>query len=129
MAIANYAAVLDIPDAPDYVIAILQDTTENPYVNTYIVSIPQYYYVFSGYTWDGTYFVSPYGEIVGVSPSGICAVCEKKTGLVVNTIVANPTDPWPEPTQELIEIPFNVAITNGFTWNGTNFVGPDGLIA
>ena len=128
MTITYYAAVLGVVDAPDYVIAVLQTGNENPYASTYPVNIPQYYYVSPGYTWDGLYFVSPYGQIVNVSPSGICAVCLKSNGLVVDTIVASPTDPWPDPTQQLIEIRFGTAVTNGFTWNGTNFVGPDGVV-
>jgi hypothetical protein len=128
MTVTYYAAVLDIQDAPDYVIGVLQTGSQNPYPSTYNVDIPQYYYVSPGYTWDGLYFVSPYGEIVNVSPSGVCAVCLKSNGLVVNTIVASPTDPWPDPTQQLVEIRFGTAVTNGFTWNGKNFVGPDGVI-
>lgn len=125
MAITNYAAVLDVVDAPDYVIGVLPIGTENPYTSTYNVDIPQYYYVASGFTWDGEYFISPYGEIVGVSPSGSCAVCEKDTGLVVNIIVASPSDIWPDPLTELIEVPFNVFVALGFIWNGTSFVDPN----
>jgi hypothetical protein len=52
-----------------------------------------------------------------------CAVCQLTDGLIVNIIVAEPTDLAPDGTQ-LIETPDadgnNAEI--GGTWNGTNFL-------
>lgn len=53
----------------------------------------------------------------------VCAECQLSDGLVINVIVAEPTDPAPDSTQ-LIETPDadgNNAEING-TWNGTNFL-------
>ena len=131
--ITSYAAVLDIPDAPDYVIGVLSPDQENPYPDTYRVDIPEYYAVYPGYTWDYNtetatgVFVSPYGEVVGVTATNTCAVCLKSTGEVVNVVVASSGDPWPDPDTQLVTITFNTFVNVGFYWNGTNFIGPDGV--
>jgi len=52
-----------------------------------------------------------------------CAVCQLNDGLIINVIVAEPTDLPPSGTQ-LIETP-DVDGNNaeiGGTWNGTNFL-------
>ena len=131
--IINYAAVLDIVDAPDYIIGVLPADQENPYANTYRVDIPEYYIVYAGYTWDYNtetetgIFVSPYGDIVGVTPTNTCAVCLKSTGEVINVVVASSSDPWPDPDTQQVTITFNTYVNVGFYWNGTNFIGPDGI--
>ena len=131
--IYNYAAVLDIPDAPDYIIGVIPVGEENPYIDTYTVDIPQYYIVYAGYTWDYDaetetgVFTSPYGEIVGVTATNTCAVCLKSTGEVINVVIANAGDPWPDPDTQLVTITFNTYVNVGFYWDGTNFIGPDGV--
>jgi len=52
-----------------------------------------------------------------------CAVIQD--GLVVNTIVAEPTDTPPEGCT-LVLIPDNVFVTIGFTHDGTNFIDFNG---
>jgi hypothetical protein len=53
-----------------------------------------------------------------------CAVCQLSDGLVVNIIVAEPTDPYPQQGCQLIVTPDqdgnNANI--GWIWNGTDFV-------
>jgi hypothetical protein len=52
-----------------------------------------------------------------------CAVCQLTDGLIINVIVAEPTDLAPEGCQ-LVETP-DVDGNNaqiGGTWNGTNFL-------
>ena len=54
-----------------------------------------------------------------------CAVCQLSDGLIVNLIVAEPTDPAPVGFQ-LIATPDNLgnnAYING-TWDGTQFLPP-----
>jgi hypothetical protein len=56
-----------------------------------------------------------------------CAVCQLSDGLVVNVIVAEPTDPCPEQGCQLIVTPDqdgnNAQI--GWYWNGTDFIDPN----
>jgi hypothetical protein len=53
-----------------------------------------------------------------------CAVCQLSDGLVVNIIVADPTDPAYDGTQ-LILIPDGVMCDIGWTWDGTTFINPN----
>jgi hypothetical protein len=53
----------------------------------------------------------------------VCAVVQLNDGLVINKIVAEPTDPPPEGC-ELILIPEDSMCDIGWTWNGTEFVPP-----
>jgi hypothetical protein len=53
-----------------------------------------------------------------------CACVDKATGLVINTIVAELTDPAPDHTY-FIEIPEGVIASIGWTWNGTQFIDPN----
>lgn len=53
-----------------------------------------------------------------------CAVVQLSDGLVINTIVADPTDVAPDDTQ-LIEIVDGVMCNIGWTWNGNEFVNPN----
>jgi hypothetical protein len=57
----------------------------------------------------------------------ICAVCQLLNGLVINIIVAEPTDPCPYPDCELIETPDvnGVDAQIGWYWNGTDFIDPN----
>lgn len=116
----TYAAVLK--NYPYYVIGVINDPNFNPYVDTDVIEIPQLYLVQAGYTWDGSYFITQFGQVVGVDPTDNCAVCLKSTGEVVNIIVAKSTDPWPDQDQELITIPFNVLVYIGCYWDGSKFV-------
>ena len=56
-----------------------------------------------------------------------CAVCQLSDGLVINIIIAEPTDPCPYPDCQLIETPDidgnNAQI--GWYWNGTDFIDPN----
>lgn len=55
------------------------------------------------------------------------AVCQLSDGLVINIIIAEPTDPCPYPDCQLIETP-DVDGNNaqiGCTWDGTNFIDPN----
>jgi hypothetical protein len=47
---------------------------------------------------------------------------------VVNLIVAEPTDP-PPPGYTMILKPDLVMVDMGYTWNGENFVSPDGHVS
>ena len=53
-----------------------------------------------------------------------CAVCQLTDGLVINMIVAEPTDPPYDGTQ-LILIPDGVRCDIGWTWDGTTFIDPN----
>lgn len=55
------------------------------------------------------------------------AICQLSDGLVINIIIAEPTDPCPYPDCQLIEIP-DVGGNNaqiGWYWNGTDFIDPN----
>jgi hypothetical protein len=54
-----------------------------------------------------------------------CAVCQLTDGLIINVIVAEPTDPAPEGTQLIItpDSEGNNAEIGG-TWDGTQFLPP-----
>lgn len=54
----------------------------------------------------------------------ICAVCRLDNGLVINLIVAEPTDPAPYGCQliEVIENPEKPTCGIAWTWNGTEFI-------
>ena len=52
-----------------------------------------------------------------------CAVCQLSDGLVLNIIVADPTDPAYDGTQ-LIFIADGVMCDIGWTWDGTTFIDP-----
>ena len=53
----------------------------------------------------------------------ICAVCRLDNGLVINTIMAEPTDSAPYGCK-LIEIEEGVICGIAWTWNGTQFIDP-----
>lgn len=61
-------------------------------------------------------------------PSGNCAVCQNADGLVVNTIVAEPTDPTPRPGFYLVGIELNTPVSIGCRWNGTQFLDAQGNV-
>ena len=50
-----------------------------------------------------------------------CAVCRLSDGLVINIIVAQPSDPAPDGCQ-LVEIMTGQTCDIGWTWDGTQFV-------
>lgn len=52
-----------------------------------------------------------------------CAVCRLEDGLVVNVIVASPSDLAPEGCQ-LIEVTEGQLCDIGWTWDGAAFVAP-----
>lgn len=52
-----------------------------------------------------------------------CAVVQLSDGLVINKIVAEPTDLAPQGTQLIIAD--NVSCDIGWTWDGTQFVNPN----
>ena len=56
-----------------------------------------------------------------------CAVCQLSDGLVINIIVAEPTDPCPYEDCQLIATPDvdGVDAQIGWYWNGTNFIDPN----
>ena len=56
-----------------------------------------------------------------------CAVCQLSDGLVINIIIAEPTDPCPYEGCQLIVTPDvngNKAQI-GWYWNGTDFIDPN----
>jgi hypothetical protein len=53
-----------------------------------------------------------------------CAVCELGGGLVVNIVVAAPSDEPPEGCQ-LVEIMADQPCNIGWAWNGSQFVDPN----
>jgi hypothetical protein len=52
-----------------------------------------------------------------------CAVCQNSDGLVVNIIVADPTDPAPVGCF-LVGIADDMWCDIGYTWDGTAFLPP-----
>jgi len=52
-----------------------------------------------------------------------CAVCRLSDGLVVNTIIANPSDTAPDECQ-LVEIMTGQPCDIGWTWDGVTFNPP-----
>lgn len=52
-----------------------------------------------------------------------CAVCRLSDGLVVNVIVALPSDP-PQDGCQLVEVMNGMPCDIGWTWNGVEFVAP-----
>lgn len=55
----------------------------------------------------------------------VCAVVRLEDGLVINVIVADPTDLPPVDCQ-LIEVQPDQMCSIGWTWNGTEFIPPLG---
>jgi hypothetical protein len=53
-----------------------------------------------------------------------CAVCQLSDGLVVNIIVAEPTD-TPIDNCELVLVPDGVSCGIGLVWDGVNFIDPN----
>lgn len=51
-----------------------------------------------------------------------CAVVTKKTGVIQNMIVASASDPWPEENSYLVDVPSNLSVSIGYTYDGTNFI-------
>lgn len=56
-----------------------------------------------------------------------CAVCQQITGLVVNVIVADQSDPAPE-NCFLVVIPEGVMAGIGWTWDGQQFIAPPEVV-
>ena len=56
-----------------------------------------------------------------------CAVCQLSDGLVVNVIIADPTDPAPDNCQ-LILVPDGTPCGIGWIWNGTEFINPNPIV-
>jgi hypothetical protein len=55
-----------------------------------------------------------------------CAVCQLLDGLVINLIVAEPTDIPPDNCELIISPDVEGNYANiGFTWNGTIFINPN----
>lgn len=54
----------------------------------------------------------------------ICAVCRLDNGLVINMIVAEPTDIAPYGCQ-LIEVTEETPCGAAWTWDGTKFIDPN----
>ena len=52
-----------------------------------------------------------------------CAVCRLSDGLVMNTIIALPSDPAPDGCQ-LVEIMTGQACNIGWVWDSNTFVEP-----
>lgn len=52
-----------------------------------------------------------------------CAVCRLSDGLVMNIIIANPSDPAPDGCQ-LVEVMTGQPCNIGWYWNGQTFVDP-----
>lgn len=52
-----------------------------------------------------------------------CAVCQLTDGLVVNIIMADPSDP-PQEGCQLIEIMNGQPCDIGWYWDGTEFINP-----
>jgi hypothetical protein len=58
-----------------------------------------------------------------------CAVCQLSDGLVINIIVADPTDPCADGCQLIVTPTETGSYANiGFTWNGTEFINPNPTI-
>ena len=58
-----------------------------------------------------------------------CAVCQLSDGLVINIIVADPTDPAPLDCQLVITPTAGGSYANiGFYWNGSQFINPNPVI-
>ena len=57
----------------------------------------------------------------------VCAVCQLTDGLVINIIVADPSDPTPDPACQLIATPDQNGhdAQIGWYWNGTDFIDPN----
>jgi hypothetical protein len=53
-----------------------------------------------------------------------CAVVQLSDSVVVNMIIAEPTDPAPEGC-ELILVPPGMPCSTGWVWNGTEFINPN----
>jgi hypothetical protein len=51
----------------------------------------------------------------------VCAVCRLADGLVINLIIAEPTDEPPYGCQ-LIEVPEGTPCDLSWTWDGTQFI-------
>lgn len=56
-----------------------------------------------------------------------CAVCQLSDGLVINMIVAVPSDPSPDGCQ-LVEVMNEQQCDIGWYWTGTNFVPPEQVV-
>jgi hypothetical protein len=54
----------------------------------------------------------------------ICAYIDKASGVVLNLIIASPTDPVPEDII-LIEVPEGTSVSLGWVWNGSIFINPE----
>lgn len=52
-----------------------------------------------------------------------CAVCQLSDGLVINIIIADPSDMPPDGTQ-LVEVMSGQPCNIGWYWDGTNFIDP-----
>jgi hypothetical protein len=54
----------------------------------------------------------------------ICAYIDKASGVVLNLIIASPTDPVPKDII-LIEVPENMSVSLGWIWDGFIFINPE----
>lgn len=58
-----------------------------------------------------------------------CAVCQLSDGLVINIIIAEPTDAPPLDCQLVVTPTESGSYANiGFYWNGTDFIDPNPTI-
>jgi len=56
------------------------------------------------------------------------AVVTKKTGIIQNMIVATANDLWPDEKTYLVDVPSDLPVSIGNTYDGTDFFDFDGNI-
>jgi hypothetical protein len=56
------------------------------------------------------------------------AVVTKKTGIIQNMIVATANDTWTDEKTYLVDVPIDLTVSIGHTYDGTNFIDFDGNI-
>jgi hypothetical protein len=54
------------------------------------------------------------------------AIVTKTTGIIQNMIVATASDPWSDEKTYLVDVPSDLLVSIGHTYNGTNFIDFDG---
>lgn len=57
-----------------------------------------------------------------------CAVCQLSDGLVINLIIAEPTDQCPVDGCQLVLVPEGLPVDLDDKWDGTNFIDANGEI-
>lgn len=57
-----------------------------------------------------------------------CAVCQLSDGLVINLIIAEPTDPCPVEGCQLVLVPEGLPVDLDDKWDGTNFIDANGEV-